>query len=166
MLAAAERRTLVAAVARIVNDPPADLAARVEDRIAGLPSYKVDDVRAGLRLFGGAPAALVSVRRLTRFAALSPESQDRMLEAWGESPLAQARTLYQLLRRLTLTTHYADPRTHAAIGYRGPMHSRSLAVPWEGPAPESPPRSPTQSRCCARHRSCLPIPRHTCCPTA
>jgi choline dehydrogenase-like flavoprotein len=133
VLAAAERLTLVAAVARIVNDPPTDLAARVEDRIAGLPSYKVEDVRAGLRLFGGAAAALVSVRRLTPFAALSPALQDRMLAAWGESPLPQARTLYQLLRQLTLATHYGDPSTHAAIGYRGALHTRTPAVSWEGP---------------------------------
>ena len=129
-----ERRTLAAAIARIVPDPPADLTARVEHRIAGLASHKIDEVQAGLRLFGGAAAALVSVRRLTPFHALTPALQDRMLSAWSESGLPQARTLFQLMRRLTLVTHYSDPRSHAAIGYRGALHSRDVAVPWEGPA--------------------------------
>lgn len=130
-----ERRTLSAAVQRIVLDPPDDLVARVEDRIASLAAHKIDDVHAGLRLFGGSPAAFVSVRRLTPFHALTVALQDRMLAAWGDSTLPQARTLYQLLRQLTLVTHYADPRTHAAIGYRGALHTRDAAVTWEGPAP-------------------------------
>ena len=129
-----ERRTLHAAVGRIVRAAPDDLSERVEDRIAGLASYKIDEVRAGLRLFGGIAAALVSVLRPTPFHALRGTAQDRMLRAWCESPLPQARTLYQLMRRLTLVTHYADPRSYAAIGYRGPLHTRDVAVPWEGPA--------------------------------
>ncbi|MDZ7631571.1 MAG: GMC family oxidoreductase N-terminal domain-containing protein [Gemmatimonadaceae bacterium] len=130
-----ERRTLQAAVRRIVPDAPTDLAARVEDRIARLAPHKIGEVQSGLRLFGGAPAALVSVRRPSAFHALPAALQDRMLQAWCESPLGEARTLYQLLRRLTLVTHYADPRSHAAIGYRGALHTRTAAVPWEGPAP-------------------------------
>ena len=129
-----ERRTLNAAVNRIVVDAPDDLLAHVEDRIAGLAAHKVDEVRAGLRLFGAAAAALVSVRRPTPFHRLSMALQDQMLRAWCNSPLPQARTLYQLMRRLTLVTHYADTRTHEPLGYRGPLHSRDVAVPWEGPA--------------------------------
>ena len=129
-----ERRTLTAAVLRIVPDAPGDLIARVEDRIAGLAVHKIDEVRAGLRLFGAAATALVSVRRLAPFHALSPALQDRMLAAWGGSVLSQARTLYQLLRQLTLVTHYSDPASHAALGYRGALHTRAPAVTWEGPA--------------------------------
>ena len=106
--------------------------------MAGLAPHKLAEVRSGLRLFGGAAAALVSVRRASRFDALSPDVQDRMLHAWCESRLPQARTLFQLLRRLTLATHYADPATHAALGYRGALHTRDAAVPWEGPAPAAP----------------------------
>ncbi len=134
----AARRTLVAAVARIVPDPPATLAARVEDRIATLAAHKIDEVRGGLRLFGSAAAALVSVRRPAPFHALSPDLQDRMLQAWCDSALPQARTLFQVLRRLTLVTHYADPATHALIGYRGPFYSRQPAVSWEGPLMAAP----------------------------
>ena len=129
-----ERRTLNAAVQRIVIDAPPDLLARIESRIVGLAPHKIDEVTSGLRLFGSAAAAFVSVRRLTPFHALATADQDRMLTAWGESALPQARTLFQLMRRLTLATHYADTRTHAAIGYRGPLHTRDVAVAWEGPA--------------------------------
>lgn len=134
MLRDDERRTLHAAVQRIVLDGPDDLTARVEDRIAGLAPHKIDEVHAGLRLFGGVPAVFVSVRRFAPFHALAPAEQDQMLRAWGASPLAQARTLYQLLRRLTLLTHYGDPRSHAAIGYRGALHTREAGMSWEGPA--------------------------------
>lgn len=106
--------------------------------MAGLAAHKLAEVRSGLRLFGSAAAALASVRRASRFDALSPDLQDRMLHAWCESRLPQARTLFQLLRRLTLATHYADPDTHAALGYRGALHTRDAAVPWEGPAPAAP----------------------------
>jgi len=129
------RRTLHAAVQRIVPDAPEDLTARVEHRIAGLAVHKIDEVCDGLRLFGGVLAAVVSVRRFAPFHALAQVEQDRMLHAWSDSPLPQARTLYQLLRRLSLLTHYGDPRSHAAIGYRGALHTRHAAVSWEGPAP-------------------------------
>ncbi len=137
VLTANERRTLHAAVQRIVPDGPDDLTARVEERIAGLALHKITEVRDGLRLFGGRPAAAVSVRQFTQFHALASTEQDRMLRAWGDSPLPQARTLYQLLRRLTLLTHYGDPRSHVAIGYRGALYTREAAVSWEGPAPAS-----------------------------
>ena len=154
-----ERRTLSAAVARIVLDPPHDLVARVEDRIAGLPAYKISEVQAGLRLFGCALAALVSVRKPTPFHALTPTMQDRMLTAWGESNLPQARTLYQLLRRLTLITHYADERAHAVIGYRGALHSRPTAMSWEGPAaPHTDGMSPADAEPVLRLPFAAPIP--------
>ena len=130
-----ERRTLDAAVRRIVPDAPGTLTARVEDALGGLAAHKIDDARRGLRLFGGAASAFVSVHSFTPFHALAAAQQDRMLQVWAESPLAQARTLFQLLRRLVLVTHYADRGTHAGIGYRGPMHTRAPAVAWEGPAP-------------------------------
>ena len=135
MLSAGERATLDAAVQRIVHDAPDDLTARIEAQLAALPPHKSHEVRQGLRLFGSRAAALVTVRRPVPFHALSPAQQDRMLHAWGVSGLPQARTLYQLLRRLTLATHYSDSRTYTAIGYRGPLHTREPAVAWEGPAP-------------------------------
>lgn len=128
-----ERRTLSAAVARLVLDPPDDLSARIEGRIATLAAHKIDEVRAGLRLFGGVVATFVSVRQLTPFHTRPASQQDRMLHAWRDSPLPQARTLFQLMRRLTLVTHCSDPRSYAGIGYRGavaPRHrfSRDIGI--------------------------------------
>jgi choline dehydrogenase-like flavoprotein len=141
IFSASARETLRAAVDRIVPDAPADLAARVEDRIATLAPHKVAEVRQALAVFGSRGAALFSLggRACTAgiprpFARLGAAERDAMLDAWSTSPLPQARTVYQLLRRLTLVTHYADHRTHAQIGYRGSLHARLPAVPWEGPA--------------------------------
>lgn len=130
-----ERRTLNAAIRRIVHDASPTLTMRVEDTLAGLAPHKIDEVQRGLRLFGSAAAGFATLRVLKRFAAMSSVQQDRMLAAWCESRLPQARTLYQLLRRLALLVHYSDASTHAAIGYRGALHRRAPAVAWEGPAP-------------------------------
>jgi choline dehydrogenase-like flavoprotein len=144
-LTAATRATLTAAVRRVVIDGYDDLSARVEDRIASLPAHKQEEVRAGLTLFGSRIASLISVGRLAPFHTLQPAVQDAMLHAWGDSVVPQARTLFQLLRRLTLVTHYADVRSHTTIGYRGALHTREPAVAWEGPAVESPADEATRS---------------------
>jgi choline dehydrogenase-like flavoprotein len=155
VLADSERRTLRAAIARIVLDPPHDLLARVEDRLATLAPHKVAEAASGLRLFGSAAAALVSVGKFSRFHTLPAALQDRMLTAWGNSALPQARTLYQLLRRLSLVTHYADARSHAGIGYVGALHSREATKPWEGPAGALP-----ASGSAGDHEPVLRLPLH------
>ena len=72
---------------------------------------------------------------LGRFSTLAPAEQDDVLRRWGESRLPVQRTVYQAFRRLILSTFYAMPASHPAIGFRGPLHLREPAVPWEGPLP-------------------------------
>jgi choline dehydrogenase-like flavoprotein len=124
---------LRAVVARIVHSPPASLADRVAERVAALPGAKRRDAVRGITLFGSRGAALVSVGSATRFVDLPVDAQDRMLAAWLASPVPIARTVAQLLRRLTLLTHYTDPAVTTEIGYLGPFHARDVVLPFEGP---------------------------------
>ena len=128
-------RTLHAAVARIVPDADADaLTARVIDWLATQPRDRIDEAVRGLALFGSRGAALASVGRAVPFAALDTARQDRMLLAWGASPLAPCRTLFQLVRRLALLAQWSDDTVTPAIGYDGPLWSRAPRRAWEGPA--------------------------------
>jgi choline dehydrogenase-like flavoprotein len=66
---------------------------------------------------------------------MQPARQDAWLRGWETSRIPARRTIFQALRRLVLSTFYADPASYAGIGYRGPLHDRTPALPWEGPAP-------------------------------
>jgi choline dehydrogenase-like flavoprotein len=135
VLAPDAQRTLVAACARIVPHADADaLAARVRVRLGTLDADRRRELAQGLALFGSRLAALASVGRATPFAALPPALQDRMLDAWGRSPLDACRTLFQVLRRLALLAHYVTPEGQREAGMRGPLWSREPALAWEGPA--------------------------------
>ncbi len=104
----------------------------VELKIAGMPDWKARAVSHALALFGSRAAALLTVGRLLPFEKLSPVQQDAMLARWADSPLGAQRTVFQLLRRLTLLSHYERPEVQAGIGYLGPFFERARAVAWEG----------------------------------
>lgn len=104
----------------------------VELGIAGMYDWKARGVKHALALFGSRAAALLTVGRFVPFALLSPLRQDAMLARWAESPLGPQRTVFQLLRRLTLLAHYERPEVQAGIGYLGPFFQRTRAVAWEG----------------------------------
>ncbi|HET7462002.1 MAG TPA: GMC family oxidoreductase, partial [Longimicrobium sp.] len=80
-----------------------------------------------------ATAALTSAVPV-RFSRMPPARQDAWLAGWETSRIPVRRTIFQALRRLVLSTFYSDPATYAEIGYRGPLHGRAPAFPWEGPA--------------------------------
>jgi choline dehydrogenase-like flavoprotein len=141
MLTPRQLATLIALCRRMVPlpgepDPAAvRLARAVEVRLGTLDPNQAKDA-AGLLWMMGTPAAgLLNAWRPRPFADLSAERQDAWLRGWETSRLPLFRTAFQALRRLILSTHYADPSTHAAIGYRGPLHTRTPEVAWEGPLP-------------------------------
>ncbi|HEX5871089.1 MAG TPA: GMC family oxidoreductase N-terminal domain-containing protein, partial [Longimicrobium sp.] len=141
MLTPRQLATLIALCRRMVPlpdepDPSAvRLARAVEVRLGRLDPNQGKDV-AGLLWMMGTPAAgLLNAWVPRGFADLSADRQDAWLRRWETSRVPIFRTAFQALRRLVLSTHYADPSTHAAIGYRGPLHTRTPEVAWEGPLP-------------------------------
>ncbi|MBW3570444.1 MAG: GMC family oxidoreductase N-terminal domain-containing protein [Gemmatimonadetes bacterium] len=141
MLTPRQLATLIALCRRMVPlaaepDPSAmRLARAVEVRLGKLDPRASKEVAALLRTMASPAAGLLGAWRPRGFADLSPERQDAWLRGWETSRIPLLRTAFQALRRLVLSTHYADPSTHAAIGCRAPLHTRTPEVAWEGPLP-------------------------------
>lgn len=141
MLTPRQQATLVALCRRMVplpDDPDpsaARLARSVEVRLGGMEAEPRRRVGGLLSMMDSPAAGLLNALRARGFADLPPGRQDAWLRRWEVSPVPLFRTAFQALRRLVLSTHYADPATFAAIGYRGPLHARDPAFPWEGPLP-------------------------------
>ena len=139
-LTSLQRATLDALCRRIVpaayEQPHRGIAldAMVAERLSGGDPVLHRQVALLLSLFDHPLTGLLSGSP-GRFVTLTPTEQDDVLRRWGQSRLALQRTVYQAFRRLILSTFYAMPSSHPAIGFRGPLHLRAPAVPWEGPLP-------------------------------
>ncbi len=129
-----------------------DLPMAVEARLASSGS----DVRAQVALlltaFDHPATAFIFSLSQRRFSRLHPRAQDAWLRAWEQSRIPQRRTIFQAFRRLILSTYYAMPAAHPAIGFPGPFHLRTPLVDWEGVLPgeqsdaEPVARSPIEAR--------------------
>ena len=143
-LSTRQRATFDAAARRIVPvayQPGAqalDVAEVVDRRIARMPALYARDVGLAVTLFGSSLAALLTTGSLVAFARRSPASQDAFLERWLTSRVAPLRTIAQSVRKLVLLCYYGSQPGQEGVGYRGPLHDRSPAVPWEGAAPGAP----------------------------
>ena len=141
MLSPRQQATLIALCRRMVPlpeepDPSAARLARgVEVRLGAMDAGAARRVTGLLSLMDAPAAGLLNAARWRGFADLDGARQDGWLRAWEVSPLPMLRTAFQALRRLVLSTHYSDPSTYPALGYRGPLHTRQPAVAWEGPLP-------------------------------
>ncbi|MDQ6830455.1 MAG: GMC family oxidoreductase N-terminal domain-containing protein [Gemmatimonadota bacterium] len=139
-LSAEQRATLDAVCRRIVprayesGDGALDVAPLVEARLARLEARVHADVARVLTLFGSALVAALVGGRARGMTAMTPEHQDEWLASWETSRLPLRRTAFQALRRLVLSTYYAAPAAHRALGYRGALFTRAPEVEWEGPA--------------------------------
>ena len=79
------------------------LAEAVED---SLQPGNAKDFRRILSVFDSPMYNLVLTGRPVRFTKLSPESRERYLQAWRDSPIALKRTAFQALKRLTAFLAY------------------------------------------------------------
>jgi hypothetical protein len=116
-------------------DPPIDVLAHVEQRIASLDVAMRRDVIGAVHFFDHPVTGMFLSGRPRRFSTLPPAEQDALLYEWEHSSLALRRTVFQALRRLVLTTYYSLREAHDAIDYPAPLHERAPLFPWEGPAP-------------------------------
>jgi len=100
---------------------PADVAvvAAVDDYLAGLPEALTSDVRALLQLVEHSP--LLFSARAARFTHLDAAAQDAVLAGWESSALDVRRRGFTALKSLCVLGYYGDPRTHAILGYPGPL---------------------------------------------
>jgi choline dehydrogenase-like flavoprotein len=119
------------------SDPPQDIVAHVEARIAALDPAMRRDLLGALHFFDHPITGMLLSGRPRRFSTLPVPEQDAMLAEWQRSSLGLRRTVFQAVRRLILATYYALPENHAAIGYLTPLQRRAPAFPWEGAAPDA-----------------------------
>lgn len=136
-----QRETLEALCRRIVPaayDDPAgrlDLTAAVEAQLSVSDPTVQRQLALLLTIFGSALACATTGGGFRRFSRIPAAEQDDLLRRWERSRLGLRRTTLQAFRRLILATYYAQPESHAAIGYRGPLHRRGVELQWEGSLP-------------------------------
>lgn len=92
-----------------------EIADRILDYIRLLPPPLQKDIGRLIILFEYLP--LLIIRRFGRFSRLSPENQDRYVEAWGTSRIGLLRTGFRVLKSLSVSTYYQDSRSWKAVGY-------------------------------------------------
>ena len=140
MLSPRQQATLVALCRRMVPLPDepdpsaARLARAVEVRIGTLDAERARRAGFVLNLLDSRLAGLAGAARPSGFSALDAARQDAWLRRWELSPAPALRTAFQALRRIVLSTWYADPPNHPA-GYRAAFHLRAPELSWEGPLP-------------------------------
>ena len=140
-LGAGQRETLDALCRCMIPaayDNPAarlDLTTAVEAQLCNADPAVRRQLALLLTLFGSALNCATDGGRGRRFSRMRPEEQEGLLRGWERSRLGVRRTIFQAFRRLIVSTYYAQPESHAAIGYRGPLHRRGVVLPWEGAVP-------------------------------
>jgi len=91
----------------------------IDGYLAGLPEALSSDVRALLQLVEHSP--LLFAARPARFTHLDAAAQDAVLAGWESSALDVRRRGFTALKSLCVLGYYGDPRTHAILGYPGPL---------------------------------------------
>lgn len=124
------------------HDPPVDIVAHVERRIAALEPPLRRDIIGALHFFDHPITGMLLSGRPRRFSTLAPFEQDALLREWERSPLGLRRTVYQALRRLILATYYTLPESRDGLGLAPPLHVREPLVDWEGPDAAAPEDGP------------------------
>ena len=140
MFSPKQRSTLQAAARTIVphaylnRSDASDLAALVEERLRTAPPHVQKDIALVLTLLGNVVVGALVARTLTPFAQLDDAARAEAFARWGRSRIPVARTAYQAIRRLVLSTHYGTPDGLSDMGVRPPLHTRAPELAWEGPA--------------------------------
>jgi hypothetical protein len=99
-----------------------DVAGFVDGYVAHMPAaLRRDLFRAFVYVEHVAPLRLGLAWRFTR---LTPEDQDRVLEALESSGQDLLRGAFEGLKSLVFMGYYRDPRTWKILGYEGPLVHR------------------------------------------
>jgi choline dehydrogenase-like flavoprotein len=138
LLTEGQRETLNALCRRMLphlEGAAVDLAGEVEGRLVGGDPLVRKRVGTVLTAFDNPAVGLLVSGKPRRFTRLRAAEQDAVLTGWERSRIGTRRTVFQALRRLIVSTYYSLPQSYPDIGYRGPLHSRGVALRHEGPLP-------------------------------
>lgn len=96
------------------------VAAKVDALLATLHPGVATELGQALLLLENALPGLLLDGRIRPFSQASLEERTRVLERWRTSRLTVRRQVFRGLSALVASAYWADPRTHAYIGYKGP----------------------------------------------
>lgn len=102
--------------------PPAALgvAERIDEFLAAGDPAIADEFRQALLLVENGLAGLVMDGRPRAFTRLSPEGQQKVLDAWRTSAWSFRRMVYRALHGLCMAVYFTSPEVFPAVGYPGP----------------------------------------------
>ena len=118
---------------------PIDVAHRVDAVLRYATPEARSELDLALALIENALSGLLLRGSATLFSELEPEAQDRALERWGRSSIAQLRGAVDAIRKLCLGAHYAPIAAQAEVGHPGPPVDPPKPAPISPRAPLSPP---------------------------
>ena len=137
-----EMRVLAAVIEALAPMEPADAERRAATAAETLDSTTdpgdLQRLRIALRLMDSRAANWLTSNGFTRFRSADVAVRERILLAWGQSPVGLRRTAFQALKRLGLFLAYADPgpdpdlphnEAWNRIGYRPPESVGSPPLP-------------------------------------
>jgi hypothetical protein len=111
------RKVIQAVASRMIAAEDTNgVADEILQFISILPKPIKKDIRRLIFLFEYLPPLITF--RASRFSALSPEDQDRYIEAWGTSRLPVLRTGFRVLKGLSVSMYYQNPSNWKAIDYQ------------------------------------------------
>lgn len=99
---------------------------QLDRMISFVPVEEQEGFKMGLRLFEHPLSGVLFGERARPFTQLSPEAQDRVIEAWRDSRVGARRTIYTALAGLVLALYWGHPRTWPTVGYEGPPDPAGL----------------------------------------
>lgn len=114
------------------SQPRPHLPTLVEQRIQSLPPRLAAGARLALRLTTSRAVVFALSGVPVRFERLGEARRADVLRRMESSPAPALRTAFQAVRRVVLTSWYAEPAAQAEVGALRPLHQREAVLPWEG----------------------------------
>ena len=95
-----------------------DVAGTIERLLRELGPHATSDFRSLLAVFEWSPLLFQAKPR--RFTRLAPQDQDQVIRGWAISRIGFRRTGFVAIKRVAMSTYYAQEGSWAAIGFPGP----------------------------------------------
>lgn len=97
-----------------------EIAERIDAFLAAGDPAVAREFQQALLLVENGLAGFLMDGRPRPFTRLSPEAQDRALDAWRTSTWSFRRMIYRALHGLCMATYFTCPEVYAGTGYPGP----------------------------------------------
>ena len=97
-----------------------DVAQKVDIYLSTCHTGIQKEFKQLLAIFENATFGLLFNRKMHPFTQYEPDKQDEIIESWRTSQFHFRRTAFFALNRICGGVYFADKKSFAAIGYKGP----------------------------------------------